>query len=389
MLRKLIVGFFTLCLLLSCVVPVYAQTPSPTPKQVILPSSAISNQDYFATGQLVDVEGTVNGDVYAAGGTVLINGTITGDVLVAGGQVTIRGSVHNIRVAGGQILIDGKVSGNITALGGDVTIDSNAQVAGSLVGAGGQFTVLSPIGKTVHLAAGQVTIGSTVGSDVTIIAGGQLTLTPTARINGNVWYQSNTSARLDTGSIIIGKLTHVLPPVPQKAEENKEVPVLALVGISVAGALYEFILALLVGGLLLGLVPKYSERAVEIIQKKPWMSLAVGLLAWLLTPLAVILLAFTVVGIPFIFVVLFCVVVLTYIGKVFIAVFLGKWIFSQTRMQAHWFWMLFVGLLVFELLSWIPIAGWIFACLAIAIGFGAVLSLKKHYYHELREKSLI
>ncbi len=92
-------------------------------KIVILPASEVHEGWYFAAGDKVIIEGTVNGDVYAAAGAVEVSGTINGDLLVAGGDVTVSGTISDdIRAAGGSVRIDGKVGKNVTAAGGNVSV---------------------------------------------------------------------------------------------------------------------------------------------------------------------------------------------------------------------------------------------------------------------------
>jgi hypothetical protein len=51
------------------------------------------NDDLYAFGGTVDIQGRINGDVVASGGTVTIHGqgSVTGDLLAAGGTTTVRG----------------------------------------------------------------------------------------------------------------------------------------------------------------------------------------------------------------------------------------------------------------------------------------------------------
>src|SRR2546430_17740980 len=66
---------------------------------------------------------TINDDIYAAGGTISIDGNVNGSVIAAGGTITVSGTVtRDVMVGGGTINVTGKVGGSIRAAGGNLTI---------------------------------------------------------------------------------------------------------------------------------------------------------------------------------------------------------------------------------------------------------------------------
>lgn len=380
------ISFSLIITLLTLPLMTFAQSPRPTP--VVLPKSETINHDYFSAGNMVVINGTVNGDVYAAGGSVLIDGTVNGDVLAAGGQVTIRGTVtHNVRVAGGMIILDGRVGGNVSAAGGNITSTGASAINGSFAGVGGQFDFLGPIGKEVNIAAGQVTVGNSIGSNL-FFTGGQLTLTSPAKIHGNLSYVSNANAQIEQGALVTGKTTHTYPP-QQKTETAGAAGKAALVGVNIVFSFVEFLFAFLIGIFLWAFVPVYSNRATELLVNRPWISLGIGLLVWILVPFSILLLLISLIGIPLIPVEIFGVIIFSYLGKIFVSWAIGLWFSKLIRQEFHPIMALLIGLVFFAIISLIPLLGWIFGILAIATGFGALLILEKAYYVELRTKKII
>lgn len=363
----------------------FAQTNQEAP--VILPKAEVVNHDYLAAGQTVDIEGTVNGDVYAAGGSVFINGVVNGDVLAAGGQVIIEGSAHNVRVAGGQVSINGTVLGNVSAVGGTVTVGNAAKIAGGLVGAGGQMLLLGPIGKTVYASASQIRLQNTVGGQVSVV-GREISVGPSAIINGPLWYMSQNNLNLEKGASIKGKVSHAYPPQEEKTQPTVA-PFAFLVGAKVISSIYSLVLGVIVGLILIFLVPMYTQKTLLLIQTRPWLSLGIGFLTWVVTPILLVLLLLTIIGIPFAILALIGVVVFTYIGKVYASMYVGEWILGLTSVKAHVVWGLVVGLVVVEIISWIPIIGGLFSLILTAIGLGSVMILEKRLYMEARVKKII
>lgn len=366
---------------------VFAQQNSHT---VILPKNRTVNHNYFATGNNVDIEGTVNGDIYAAGGNVLVDGTVNGDVIAGGGQVTIRGIVQNVRVAGGQVIIEGKIHGNITALGGNISTTDGSSISGSLVGAGGQFSLLGPIGKTISLSAGQVTLGNTVGSDVWV--GTQnLTLTPQAKIAGGLSYTSPQNATIANGATISGKVNHSYPSAANERQGEHVGPRIfaALAGLRIGLTIVSFLINLIVGLLLISFVPLYTNRVVEHITRHPWQALLIGIITWILLPIVFGILLITLIGIPFAVFVVIVVVILSYIGKIIVSLLIGKWVVGQFDRRGSLVLSLLVGLIVVEIIGFIPVFGWLFDIVIAAIGLGATVYMERIYYKELRAKKLI
>ncbi len=376
----LVILFFFLA---SSVPLAFAQSPQSTP--VGLPKSQTINQNYFGTGSMVDVEGTVNGDAYLAGGTILVNGTVNGDILAAGGQITIHGNVHNVRVVGGQVVIDGKINGNVTMVGGSLTITSGSTIAGSVVGAGGVMYISSPIGKTLTLGGGQVNIENVVGGN-TSVAANHLFLTSNAKIHGALWYVSQANAQIDKGAVVAGKITHAYPP-QKKSTSSVEA---FFAGLGVFFTFTKIIFELIVGVALIALAPFYTGRMLDAIRTSAWPSFGIGLLAWILTPILFILLLITLIGIPFAFLMVVGVILFSYLGKIFAALFLGNWALQRVNQKNNnLYWALIVGIIVLEIIGLLPFIGWLFDVIVSVIGFGAVLILEKNYYTELRAKKLL
>src|SRR3989344_2005948 len=136
---------FSAFLILIFPLSIFAQTNDPTRgKTVILSKDQIIDHDYFAAGDTVTIDGTVNGDAYVAGGQVNINGVIKGGV-----------------------------QRNITLLGGNITIDNDAAVAGNAV----------------------------------VVGVGTMEISPDAVIHGNLDYWSSDEAAISASANVRGKTT--------------------------------------------------------------------------------------------------------------------------------------------------------------------------------------
>lgn len=364
-----------------------------TPKIVTVSSNEVIDKDFFtAAGEIVEISGTVNGDVYVAGGQVLIDGVVMGDLLVAGGVVVVSGDINqDVRVAGGQLSISGNVGRNLTVFGGSTEITQNASVKGGLFAVGGNISLLAPIGSDVWIAAGNLTLSNSVGGDVEAYVG-NLRLTSKAKVSGNLTYTSETLATIDDGALIAGEIIRHKPPVEFTTgnfEKSMNQLAKAFVKIRIVAGIFSFIAATIVGLIMLKLFPRFTKSTTEVLSKKAWMSLVVGFLALVFTPLAVIMLLLTVVGIPLALILLVFYPIYIYLAKIYVAYFVGLNLSDRWNLKVSDNWALIFGLALFYVVQAIPYFGWLISLAAVLFGLGASLLSDRAFYTAARKKNLL
>ena len=351
---------------------------------VLLAKDDVVEGDYFAAGERITIAGTVNGDAYIAGGNVIVEGEINGDLITAGGTVNIRGKVaQDVRVAGGQVTVSGDVGGNVTLVGGSLEVSDSAKIAGSLVSAGGNLSVFAPIGKGATIGVGSATIGNLINGDVT--AGvGELALTPSAKVDGDLTYWSDADAQIQDGAEVSGKTTHNFPQKKEKQESKK-----ALGGLLAFFKIASFLAALIIGVILIKFAPQFTKATAETVANKTALSLGIGLAALIITPLLILIIAVTIIGIPLTLILLALFLITIYLSKIFVSVAIGRKIVEMINQKVGDYAVFILGLLVYTLITLIPIIGAVVAILALLAGFGAIVITKKNIYKQLRVKKLI
>lgn len=145
----------------------------------------VINEDLFATGGAVTVDGVVNGDVFAAAGSVTINGEVTGSVTAGAGTVTISGKVGRaLRAGGGLIRVDGSIGGDVMLLGQRLELGEGSTIGGKLYMALRRATLYGTVIGEVGGSATQVTISGRVMGDINITVD-TLVIKSTAEILGD------------------------------------------------------------------------------------------------------------------------------------------------------------------------------------------------------------
>src|SRR3990167_1319254 len=108
----------------------------------------------FTAGQDVDVRGDVTKDLFAAGETVTAAGHVSGNIVAAGQTVKVTG------------LVDG----DLIVAGGTVVTSAESHIKGDVLLLGGSAELLGPVDGKVTAYAGKLTLGNTVGGDVSVQA---------------------------------------------------------------------------------------------------------------------------------------------------------------------------------------------------------------------------
>lgn len=379
--NKILTSLFILFFLFFFSFYVNAQT-SKNDKSVTLDKSEIVNENYFTSGDIVTISGTVNGDIYVAGGNIIIDGIVNGDVFAAGGTITISGSVtEDVRAAGGQLNISGIIGGGVTLGGGNISLSDTAIIKEGIVIGGGSIFILSPIGSSATIGGGQVTIGSQINGNA-LIGTDQLTLSPKARILGNLTYFSENKADLQKGSYISGETKYKALKKSIKPDKPS-----AKIFASFF-TLISFLSSLIIGLILLKLFPNFVIQTSQILETKFWRSVGTGFIFLFLTPIAILLLFITLVGMPLAGFAIAVYTAIIYISKIFASLFIGNKII-KIKPQKSAFLQLLIGLVAFYLIGVIPLLGWIVSFILILAGSGSFIKQKKFLYNNLSSKKII
>lgn len=356
-----------------------------------LPRGETITGDYFAAGDQVNINGTVQGDAYVAGGNVTIDGTIDGDLLVAGGNVIINGTIgQDIRAFGGDITVSAdQVGGSITTAGGNVRIVSPTSITKNLVAASGNLDISAPITGNANLAGGNIRISSNVDGNVQA-ATEQLSLTEGATIGGNLTYWSQNKVNIDEGASVSGNIEQKEATFQGRSEVTKGLQD-AGKAFGVGFKIFSLIVSLAFALIFFYLLPELSKSVTSLIGKRPGMSALIGFLTLILTPIIGIILLITIVGIPFSLIIMFAYFIILFFGKIFFSVFLGQKVmyYITKNDRQNTFWVVLVGIVVYSIITLIPVIGTIVSFIAVIIGTGALLIAKKNFYLAFRKKNLI
>jgi hypothetical protein len=314
------------------------------------------------------ISAKVADDIFASGGQLQVDGASADHLIIAGGKIELApATVHDLVAAGGRIALrDGVVSDDAVIAGGAIHLDRSSRIGGSAILTGGRLLIEAPVGGELRAAGGRVELNGPVAGDVRIRAE-RIVLGPEARVGGDL-YVRGARIELSPGAVVQGRT------VRQVVRHNADMRA----GLSVLGAVFALGL-LLMNGVIAAAAPGVVGPVDQRLRSAPWPSLGVGVLIALLTPLAIGLLAATVIGAPLAIVLGLAYLLAIPIAFAGVAYWLGQWIRGRVSTRrgeppgwpARFGWTL-AGALLILLACIIPFVGWLVWIAAFAAGVGAL-----------------
>jgi len=323
----------------------------------------------FYAGEVVQIDGTVNGTTFAVGQNVVVNGTIQGDLLTAAQEIVVNGTVTGNIYAAGQIVeVNGQVKGDIFGAGQKIRYNKDAVLERDAFAAGQNVILTGTIGRKLFAAAESVALAGTVGNDARIEAN-NVHLNEGAQINGDLVYTSSSQAYIAPGAKVSGITTWNV------AEKKPPVKAVNKLGQELGGFVVSILSALLFWFLISLWRPAFWTATTRTITAAPLKTLGFGALTLLITPLAVILLLVTVIGIPLGIILGIVYGVSIWLSHIIVAVFAGYWLAQRFRWpELHkGVWLVLLGLSLLALLGKLPFVGFLVNLAVILAGLGAMV----------------
>jgi len=308
---------------------------------VSIPTGQVIDDDLVVTGYDVTIHGTVTGDVVVAGYVVRIDGRVGGDLIVAGRHVTVSGPVGGTLYAiSRDIALTAPVAHNVLAASGAMTLDRAATVGRDMSVSGGNVTVESKIGRDLRVNATNLTLasGAVIGGDL-IAQVRNHTIAPGAKIAGEQQITRQQRRQSYTAGWFLRQL--------------------------LAGAM------LLAAGLIfIAFAPRLTEETETALRVHPGLSLGVGAVILLVGLPLVLLLLFTIVGIPVALIWTAAYFSGVYLSPIFLAILVGRLVWR--RPGGSLYAALAIGIILLVLIRLVPVFGAVVTLGAVLFGLGAL-----------------
>jgi cytoskeletal protein CcmA (bactofilin family) len=316
----------------------------------------------------LEIDGLVVGDVLAFCERVSIRGEVEGTAVVLGRELVVEGRVAGgLGAAGEQVRLEGNVGGSAYLAGERVSIGPRARVERDAFLGAERVHIEGEVGRDVAAGAERVELEGEVGRDlgtwserVSVLAG--------ARVGGDLRAHLPEEEKLDVaeGAVIAG-----VTDVEVLDRHGHKVWARYREGSFYAWLAIGFVASFGIGMVLHALFPGLFAGRLGT-GRDFFVSLGLGFAVLVLAPVALVLLALTVVGIPAALIGLAAWGIVLYLGAIVVAALIGRSLVKPHGDGAREFGMaLLVGLAVVALVKSLPFigrpAGWVIALVGVGL----------------------
>jgi cytoskeletal protein CcmA (bactofilin family) len=330
-----------------------------------------------ASADEVLVAGDVDGDLFAAGERVVISGEVTGNVFAWARELSVAGRIGGSLHAGSEKLhIDGELRGSLYAAAESLVEGEAGRIDGDVHLYGRRASLAGRIARDLHFAGEDLELRGEVARDVRVFEAERVRLASSARVGRDleVRLENDTDLELAEGAAIGGE-RKILPPHHQGGEAFFAPRPWLWTLVRVAAALAF-------GVALYALFPSWFRARVPTVPS--FLRLLGGGLAVLVgVPIALALVAVTLIGLPLALVGAFVFVTALYLAPILAAAELGRTLLRRSAEElpglASFARILLVGLATLAVASHVPGLGPAVRVVILLVGLGLVAERARAY----------
>jgi cytoskeletal protein CcmA (bactofilin family) len=365
------------------------------------------DDDLFAWGSNVTVDGLIEGDLITGGYTVNTNGHTRGSENVFAFKFHHTGRVDGaLRGLCNLSEVDGYVGRSVLLYGNDIRIGEKAVIEKDVVIGGAKVHFDGMAKGNAEISGESIYLSGIINGDV-LLRGDNINVLAPAVIKGNLTYLSpvEASLELDSGVIILGETDWRLPD----EKDDSETGVSGFTSTVIEAS--QLLAAFLFGIILLLLFHKYALEAANQLRSRFAVATATGLLSLIIVVVSVLILVLSVIFVligltlargdaallgavvlalsllmvPITGFITVSGGVLFYSGKVIFALLTGYLLLRIIKPKTTYLsrFQLLLGLIVLWLIFAIPFVGLLIYFLVSIVGAGAIVLGVKYCRKEL------
>jgi cytoskeletal protein CcmA (bactofilin family) len=369
LLRKHWQRFTTIAFVVSAIACMLVLPPSAGAAEVqhgdpsyTLPAGQEVKNDLIITADRARIDGDIDGDLISFSSSLTVNGHVKGDVIAFGREVILNGPVDgNVRTWCETVSLNSTVARNVTAWVAQLTLDEKASIGRSVMLGAQNAELDGHVGGDVLALAGDLALNGKFDKDITT-RGDRFTIGPTAEIDGQIKYEGRGQPEVASGAKLAGPIQITVPKRgPDYTRVNYYWHQVLFWG---ASFLFGLVLLLVAPGF-------FADAVHETRRVGP--AVGFGALFLFATPIAIIIVCFTIVGLGIGISALLLYAIAVYTAQVFVGSWLGEKILGYTVGIGPAVGRLAIGLAILRVLRMIPFAGWWIGLIIVAWGLGALI----------------
>ncbi|MFH1030277.1 MAG: polymer-forming cytoskeletal protein [bacterium] len=320
--------------------------------------------NFFKVDNTIKITQEIDGDVIVLAENLIIDAKVHGDVLALAENIEINAEIEgDARVAAKNVIINSKIYKNVNIFASNTEILKGAILEKDLIISSGKIKTLGTVNGDIKGIFLNAEIGGIINGnmEIEIEDEGKLILYPETLINGNLNYTSKNGARIEPSAKINGEVTH-----KEQKKTHK---------VNYFGKIISLFSMIALGMVFLFIDKKDIMNITHEIITHPNKSLLWGILYFFAIPLLSIILIFTIIGMPLALIFIAIYAILLYTSQVIIATAIGNAITKNRYGQMT---SIIFGITIFIIFTGLPWIGSGLKLLAIFIGMGAIVNMKRN-----------
>lgn len=338
--------------------------------------------DTFIAGDVVNENKSMGRDAFVAARTITTSGEVQGDFHASGFDVTVgTNTAEDLYALGFNVTVRGATAQDLTAGGFSVRTESSASTAGNARLFGKTLTIEGPISGALTATGQDVILNAPVEGDAKIFAQ-SITFGPDAVIAGTFTYGTSVKVtvpeRVAPAERVVFEKVEVSDAWEEWEEMSREMPFFP----KAASVLFSFVVSLLffvaLGALMLGFMPRRVENMRQSIANAPGKSVLLGVIGLSMLFGMVPISALTIIGLPFVPIILLAIVVFWILGYALGAYSVAMRVWSglggdpDDAGNGMRLLVFAAAITVIALLNYIPFVGWVANYTLVLLGLGAI-----------------
>ncbi len=357
---------------------------------LLIPASGVgqtmlstNGDDTFVAGETVTETLETPGDAFVGGRTTAAGGQVAGDLHVSGFDVVVSADVGaDLYAAGATVSIRSDVAEDLSAAGYSVRTEAQSETSGNARLMGASVTIDGPVAGSLAVMGRDVLLNAPVDGDVRIFAK-SIRFGDAAAINGTLTYTTETEISVPPAVAPENRVRFEAASDRFEWDEMEELwerqrPMFMPALISLFAAfVITIIFFIVLGAVFLTFLPKPVAQMRRAIAAAPGQTALLGVIGLAMLFGMVPIIGMTIIGLPFLPVVLLAIVVAWTLGYL-----LGGYAVAMRAWQAFGghddpsttvrLIVLAVAVVVVALLNYIPFVGWVVNYTLVLLGIGAM-----------------
>jgi anti-sigma factor RsiW len=328
-----------------------------------------------ASGDVVNIDGVVDGDLVVLAERLAVRGEVRGNLFALARNFELEGRVQGIAACMcARAYLRGEIGSDLYGLAEDLVLAAGARVARNFTYAAENAVIEGSVGRDLAAASERTELRGTVARNLYAWET-EIVLRNGARVGGDINAYLDEDGAIDVapGAVVAGKTTrHAIPYHHQSAlGRYREPGFYALHAILFAAA---FLVGMIAHLLFPGIYAGHVETSGAFFR-----TLGIGFLALVATPIALALLAVTLVGLPLALIGAAAYGVAVYLSGIVVAALVGRTLVRVDPGSLRSFGLaLLAGLLVVLVVVHLPWLGWLVHAVVILTGLGLLVERARH-----------